>query len=116
MGRGRQVIYLGAVRRSLPPSDSGDDIDETLYSLPHRETSDYRQLQKKPEEMTMTRYSVYRTYLSGRDGDWATDVLADAERDFEDAKSEAGVFAVELTDNVDPENPITLASFQHVRV
>jgi hypothetical protein len=49
----------------------------------------------------MARYTVYRTYVSGRDGEATFDDLKAAEQDFDDAKSERTVVSAELIDAVD---------------
>lgn len=49
--------------------------------------------------MNATRYTVYREYVSGRDGDKGFDDLTHAERDFEDAIADADVYRAELIDN-----------------
>lgn len=56
-----------------------------------------------------TRYTVYREYVSGEDGEKGFETLSEAEREFEDASDDRRVVSVELIDNVDAGNPSVLA-------
>jgi hypothetical protein len=56
-----------------------------------------------------SRYTVYREYVSGRDGDKGFNSLQDAQIDFETAASDSDVARVELIDNSGDE-PKVLAS------
>ena len=57
----------------------------------------------------MPRYTVYREYVSGRDGDKGFDDLRPAEMEFDAASGDRNVVRVELIDNADDANPVVLA-------
>lgn len=60
----------------------------------------------------MNRYTVYRTYANGRDGESAFgDDLSAAEQDYDDATGEVQVCTVELIDNSNPSEPVTLKRY-----
>ena len=58
----------------------------------------------------MTRYTVYREYVSGRDGDKGFDDLRLAELEFDDTSGDRNIVRVELIDNSDEANPVVLAA------
>jgi len=49
------------------------------------------------------KYTVFREYVSGRDGDSGFDDLSAAEQDFDEATRAANVASVELIDNTGDE-------------
>lgn len=63
----------------------------------------------------MSKYTVYRQYISGRDGDKGFDNLVDAKRDFNDACKDDNVMCVELIDNIGNEPKILFDKLKMVR-
>lgn len=60
----------------------------------------------------MNRYTVYRTYANGRDGESGFgDDLSAADQAYNDATHEDRVCTVELIDNADPNDPKTLKRY-----
>lgn len=59
----------------------------------------------------MNRYTVYHQAANGKDGDAGFDDLAKAEAEYDHQCQQRHVIMVELLDNADIDNPVTLRSW-----